>query len=193
MNPYYKIKLLIGLGNPGNKYQLNRHNIGFMTVDALAQNLEMPPWIKNFHGFWTQKKINGETLMLLKPTTFMNKSGVSVSECMNFYKLKPDNLLVIHDDLDLQTGKIKIKMGGGDGGHNGLKSISNHLGRDYYRFRIGIGHPGDKNLVSSYVLEDFTASEMDIHLETMVCVCKKYQLLLTATFDQFLQKSLQLT
>ena len=147
--------LLVGLGNPGPTYAENRHNIGFMAIDAIARRHALPPFRKRFNGLLTEGTIDGQSVILLKPQTFMNKSGDSVAGPVRFYKLKPKDVVVFHDDLDLQPGKIRVKSGGGHGGHNGLRSIDSHLGRDYRRVRLGIGHPGDKDRVHGYVLHDF--------------------------------------
>ncbi len=147
--------LIAGLGNPGKDYALNRHNIGFMALDSLASG----NWSKKFQGEIAECFIGMEKAMLLKPQTFMNLSGESVGKAANFYKIPPEQVLVIHDDLDLPLGKLRVKQGGGHGGHNGLKSIDVHLGRDYWRLRLGIGHPGDRERVTGHVLGNFDKSE----------------------------------
>ena len=147
--------LIIGLGNPGNEYAGTRHNIGFMAVDAIATRLGLPVFKRKFKGM-----ITGKDCLILKPLTFMNLSGESVGEAMRFHKLKPENIIVFHDDLDLQPGQVKIKQGGGSGGHNGLKSIDEHIGPDYWRVRLGIGHPGVKgDAVLNYVLSPFAKAD----------------------------------
>jgi peptidyl-tRNA hydrolase, PTH1 family len=151
--------LLVGLGNPGARHAGNRHNIGFMAVDAIAKRHGFPPWRRRFHGVATEASLGAQRVLLLLPGTFMNESGRAVEEAAHFYKIGLDNIVVFHDELDLPPGKLRIKTGGGVAGHNGLRSISAHLGNDYRRARIGIGHPGVKELVHSYVLSDFAKSE----------------------------------
>ncbi|MBP0614852.1 aminoacyl-tRNA hydrolase [Jiella mangrovi] len=148
--------LISGLGNPGSKYAGNRHNIGFMAVDEIARQHGFPGFSKKFSGEIAEGMIGGEKVLLLKPLTFMNESGRSVGEAARFYKIEPKDIVVIHDELDLAPGKMRVKTGGGHGGHNGLKSIDAHLGtRDYRRVRLGIGHPGSKERVNPHVLGDF--------------------------------------
>ena len=151
--------LLVGLGNPGARHAGNRHNIGFMAVDAIAKRHGFPPWRRRFQGVATEASLGGERVILLLPGTFMNESGRAVEEAAHFYKIGLDDIVVFHDELDLPPGKLRIKTGGGVAGHNGLRSISAHLGNEYRRARIGIGHPGVKELVHSYVLSDFAKSE----------------------------------
>ena len=151
--------LLVGLGNPGSKYSGNRHNIGFMAMDALHRRLNAGPWRAKFQGEAAEASIGGEKLVLLKPQTFMNESGRSVGAAMQFYKIPLDRVHVFHDELDLPPGKLRLKVGGGNAGHNGLRSITTHCGNNYPRVRLGIGHPGDKALVHSYVLNDFGKAE----------------------------------
>lgn len=154
------MKLLVGLGNPGDKYARHRHNVGFMAVERLAVRHSFSPWKKRFQGYACDGEIDGERALLLKPDTFMNESGRSVGEAMRFLKLPITDVVVFHDELDLDPGRVKAKIGGGNAGHNGLRSISAHLGNDYTRVRIGIGHPGHKDAVSGYVLHDFAKVEM---------------------------------
>ncbi len=151
--------LFVGLGNPGARYAGNRHNIGFMAVDAIAKRHGFPPWRRRFQGVASEGTLGGERVLLLLPGTFMNESGRAVEEAAHFYKIGLDGIVVFHDELDLPPGKLRIKTGGGVAGHNGLRSISAHLGNEYRRARIGIGHPGVKELVHSYVLSDFAKSE----------------------------------
>ena len=155
------MKLLVGLGNPGEKYARNRHNAGFMAVERLAKVHQFSPWKKRFQGLSSDGEIGGERALLLKPDTYMNESGRAVGEALRFLKLDVADLIVLHDELDLDPGRLKIKTGGGNAGHNGLRSISAHLGNDYMRVRIGIGHPGHKDLVSGYVLHDFAKADQD--------------------------------
>ncbi len=151
--------LFVGLGNPGQRYVGNRHNIGFMAVQAIARRNDISPWRRRFQGVAVEGAIGGDKVQLLLPGTFMNESGRAVAEALNFYKLTVSDIVVFHDELELPPGKVRVKTGGGNAGHNGLRSISAHVGNDYRRVRFGIGHPGDKNLVESYVLQDFAKSE----------------------------------
>lgn len=153
------MQLWVGLGNPGAKYAANRHNIGFMAMDRIAADHGFGPWRARFRGEMAEGRFGSARVMLLKPQTFMNLSGESVAEALRFFKLETDALTVFHDELDLAPGRIKFKQGGGHAGHNGLRSIHQHLGPDYARIRMGIGHPGDKKLVSNYVLHDFAKAD----------------------------------
>ncbi len=155
------MKLIVGLGNPGDRYSRNRHNIGFMAVDEIARGYGFAPWKKRFQGATAEGQIGLEKCILLKPSTYMNESGRAVGEAMRFYKLQPGDVIVIHDEIDLKPGAIRVKKGGGNAGHNGLKSISAHVGNDYVRVRLGIDHPGDKALVANYVLQDFAKSDRE--------------------------------
>lgn len=151
--------LFVGLGNPGERYVGNRHNIGFMAVQAIAKRRHIAPWRRRFQGVAVEGAIGAEKLLLLLPGTFMNESGRAVAEAVHFYKLGLADVVVFHDELDLPPGKLRMKTGGGNAGHNGLRSISAHIGNGYRRVRFGIGHPGDKNMVEHYVLQDFGKSE----------------------------------
>jgi PTH1 family peptidyl-tRNA hydrolase len=152
--------LFVGLGNPGEKYAHNRHNIGFMAVEAIAKRHGFPPWRRRFQGVATEGTIAREKVLLLLPGTYMNESGRAVSEAMQFYKLpKLSDVVVFQDELELPPGKVRVKIGGGIAGHNGLRSISAHVGNDYRRVRLGIGHPGVKDQVHAYVLNDFAKAE----------------------------------
>jgi PTH1 family peptidyl-tRNA hydrolase len=153
--------LFVGLGNPEKKHIINRHNIGFMAVDDIMEEYRFPPYRNRFQGFISEGKIGGNTVRILKPATYMNESGRSVKEAVKFFKLKNDKVFVFYDDLDLIPGKCRIKYGGGSGGHNGLRSLSAHIGVDYWRVRLGIGHPGHKDKVLRYVLQDFTKKEQN--------------------------------
>lgn len=159
--------LLVGLGNPGARYAGNRHNIGFMAVEAIAKRHGTSPWRRRFQGVASEGAIAGERVILLLPGTFMNESGRAVAEAAHFFKLGLDAITVFHDELDLPPGKVRVKTGGGIAGHNGLRSITAHVGNDYRRVRIGIGHPGAKELVHNYVLSDFAKSERP-WVETLV-------------------------
>jgi PTH1 family peptidyl-tRNA hydrolase len=151
--------ILAGLGNPGPQYARNRHNIGFMALDALASVHRIGPFRSRFQGHAAEGLIAAERVLLLKPTTFMNDSGRAVGEALRFYKVGLESLIVLHDELDLAPAKLRVKQGGGNAGHNGLRSITALCGNDYRRVRLGIGHPGDKALVYGYVLSDFAKSE----------------------------------
>ena len=152
--------VLVGLGNPETKYSMNRHNIGFMIIDSIARKYSFSPFKNKFQAHINANQLNDNPLLFVKPQTFMNLSGQSLSHIKKFYKLQNKQIIVIHDDLDLNIGDIRTKIGGSSGGHNGLKSIDSHIGIDYVRLRIGIGHPGDKNLVNNYVLGDFNKEEL---------------------------------
>ena len=153
------MRLLVGLGNPGPQYSGNRHNIGFMAVEATARVHHAPPWRRRFQGQATEIAIGGEKAVLLRPDTFMNESGRAVGEALRFFKLALSDIIVFHDELDLAPGKLRVKAGGGNAGHNGLRSITALCGNDYRRVRMGIGHPGHKDLVHGYVLRDFPKAE----------------------------------
>ena len=151
--------LLVGLGNPGSRYVGNRHNIGFMVVDAIGKRHGFASWRRRFQGVAAEGFLGGERTLLLLPGTYMNESGRAVADAAHFYKLGLMDIVVFHDEIDLAPGKVRVKAGGGVAGHNGLRSISEHIGNDYRRVRIGVGHPGDKDLVLNYVLADFANSE----------------------------------
>jgi PTH1 family peptidyl-tRNA hydrolase len=156
------MRLFVGLGNPGGQYAGNRHNIGFMAMDRIASDHGFAPWRKKFNGQLTEGRLGRDKVLLLKPETFMNRSGQSVGEAMQFYKLEPADVVVFHDELDLAPGKVRVKSGGGHAGHNGLRSIHAHISEAYDRVRLGIGHPGRKELVAGYVLSDFAKAEADM-------------------------------
>src|SRR6202161_3239681 len=153
------MRLLVGLGNPGARYAGNRHNIGFMVLQAIAQRHGIGPWRRRFQGVAAEGPIGGKRALLLLPGTYMNESGRAVAEAAHFYKLPLTDITVLHDEIDLPPGKVRVKIGGGIAGHNGLRSISEHIGNDYRRVRIGVGHPGSKDMVQHYVLGDFAKSE----------------------------------
>jgi PTH1 family peptidyl-tRNA hydrolase len=153
------MRLLVGLGNPGAEYARNRHNIGFMVLDAIRSRHGIPRWRRRFHGVATEGELAGERVVLLLPGTFMNESGLAVAEAAHFYKIGTGDIVVFHDEIELPPGKVRVKTGGGNAGHNGLRSISSHVGNDYRRVRIGVGHPGVKELVHNHVLSDFAKAE----------------------------------
>ena len=155
------MKLFVGLGNPGTKYAQNRHNIGFMALDRISEDYAFGPWRSKFQGQVCEGKLGGTKVFLLKPSTFMNLSGQSVGETVRFHKIPLEEIMVFHDELDLAPGKMRLKKGGGHAGHNGLRSISAHLGADYARIRLGIGHPGHKDAVAGFELRDFAQADQD--------------------------------
>jgi peptidyl-tRNA hydrolase, PTH1 family len=161
-------QLFVGLGNPGAEHASNRHNIGFMAVDEIARRHGVAPWRRRFQGAVAEVKLDGEVVVLLKPQTYMNESGRAVQEAMSFYKLALSSLTVFHDEIELPPAKVRVKIGGSDAGHNGLRSISSHVGNEYRRVRLGVGHPRDwlgprhpslKSVVHRYVLSDFTKDD----------------------------------
>jgi peptidyl-tRNA hydrolase, PTH1 family len=153
------MRLFVGLGNPGAKYTHNRHNIGFMAVEEIARRHGFAPWRRRFQGETSEGTLDGERVVLLRPATFMNESGRAVQEAASFFKLGVDEIVVFQDELELPPGKVRVKIGGGIAGHNGLRSISAHIGNEYRRVRLGIGHPGVKELVHGHVLSDFAKSD----------------------------------
>lgn len=184
--------LWVGLGNPGDKYAGNRHNIGFMAIDAIGDLHGFSPEKAKFKGLVREGTINANgrsvKILLLKPLTFMNESGRSVQQVMQFYKIPLDNVCVFHDELDLAPGKFRMKLGGGIAGHNGLRSIRQHVGADFYRARLGIGHPGGKNKVHSYVLSDFAKSESDWVNDFMDALARSAELLASGESDKYQTK-----
>jgi peptidyl-tRNA hydrolase, PTH1 family len=152
--------LFVGLGNPGAKYARNRHNIGFMAVDEIARHHRFSPWRRRFQGETSEGTLESERVILLKPTTYMNESGRAVQEAASFFKINAGDVTVFQDELELQPAKLRVKVGGGIAGHNGLRSISAHIGNEYRRVRLGIGHPGVKELVHGHVLSDFAKADM---------------------------------
>jgi PTH1 family peptidyl-tRNA hydrolase len=155
------MQIWVGLGNPGAEYALNRHNVGFMALDAIAEVHGFDPPKRRFQGWAVEGRLGSQKLLLLKPATFMNKSGQAVGEAMRFFKLEPDAVTVFHDELDLAPFKVKVKRGGGTAGHNGLRSTDQHIGPDFRRVRIGIGHPGNKDRVTGHVLGNYHKTEID--------------------------------
>ena len=155
------MRLVVGLGNPGTQHVGNRHNIGFMAVQEIARRHGIGPWRRRFQGVAAEGPIGAERVLLLLPGTYMNESGRAVGEAAHFYKLALSDIVVLHDEVDLPPGKVRVKAGGGIAGHNGLRSISAHVGNDYRRVRIGIGHPGAKEMVHGHVLGDFSKAERE--------------------------------
>lgn len=181
--------LLVGLGNPGDKYAKNRHNIGFMAIDEIAGDYGFSPFKKKFQGLIAEGRIGSVKVALLKPETFMNNSGQSVKAAASFYKIEPDHIVVFHDELDLEPGKVRMRLGGGNAGHNGLKSMQAHLGTpDYKRVRMGIGHPGHKDKVSPYVLGDFAKADQDWVAGLLRALSKHMDLLLQGKDSDYMSK-----
>ncbi|WP_455482655.1 aminoacyl-tRNA hydrolase [Bartonella sp. B35(2025)] len=180
--------LIAGLGNPGLHYQNNRHNIGFMAIDAIYKSFSFSPWSKKFQAEISNGFISGEKILLIKPQTFMNLSGQAISKILQFYKLESKNLIVIYDELDLLPGKIRIKTGGGHNGHNGIKSVDAHCGTGYCRVRLGIGHPGSKELVHQHVLGNFTKSDQEWLLPLLDTIAKNITLLIKGDSNLFMNE-----
>jgi peptidyl-tRNA hydrolase, PTH1 family len=155
------MRAILGLGNPGAAYAGNRHNVGFMALDRLAERANIGPFRSRFQGMAAEGSVGGERVLLLKPMTFMNESGRAARQALDFYKIPPENMIVLYDELDLAPGKLRVKQGGGAAGHNGIRSLINHCGADFWRVRIGIGHPGRPERVHGYVLGDFAKSDRD--------------------------------
>jgi len=182
------MRLLVGLGNPGQKYSRNRHNIGFMAVDAIAHTFGFSVYRSRFRGLVAEGEIASQKVLILKPETYMNLSGTSVAEAANFYKIALEDVIVFHDELALDFARVRVKTGGGAAGHNGLKSIDAHLGNGYRRVRIGIGHPGDKRLVSPYVLSDFFAEEVPVVQVVIEAITDAAPLLIKGDESSFMNK-----
>jgi len=180
--------LLVGLGNPGKGYADNRHNFGFMAADEIIRRHSFSPERIRFQGLVSEGRIGSEKLLLLKPTTYMNDSGRAVCEAAKFYKIPPENVIVLHDELDLPLGKVRTKTGGGHGGNNGIRSIDAHMGKNFKRIRLGIGHPGDKNLVSSHVLKDFSKAERDIANKIVDSIARHIDLMVQGDDAGFMNK-----
>src|SRR5437588_10477779 len=185
------MRLFVGLGNPGAKHAGNRHNIGFMVVEAIARRHGFPPWRRRFQGVATEGTIGQEKVLLLLPGTYMNESGRAVAEAAHFYKLPAGDIAVFHDEIELPPAKLRVKVGGGIAGHNGLRSISAHVGNDYKRVRIGVGHPGVKELVHPHVLSDFAKDERP-WVEALCDAIAANAELLVAGNDATFQKRIQL-
>ncbi|MHA1539148.1 MAG: aminoacyl-tRNA hydrolase [Alphaproteobacteria bacterium] len=182
--------LLVGLGNPGASYALNRHNVGFMALDVLADNASFPNWRKKFGGEITSGTVAGEQVLLLKPLTYMNRSGRSVQEAIKFYKIPTENVIVFHDDLELPPSKLRVKIGGGHGGHNGLRDIDQQIGKEYKRVRIGVGRPLTKEDVSPYVLSNFPKSYLNEELPTLLRnITESVPLLLENQDSEFMNRA----
>jgi PTH1 family peptidyl-tRNA hydrolase len=189
------MQLLVGLGNPGQDYAGNRHNIGFMAVDEIVRRhgLAAPRGKSRPHGMVSEGRIDGARVIVLKPLTFMNNSGQAVGEAVRYYKLEPADVFVFHDELDLAAGKVRAKLGGGNAGHNGLRSIDAHIGREYWRVRLGIGHPGDRDRVHGHVLKDFAKSDRPWVEKMLEAVSDAIPLLLAGRDADFMSRVALLT
>ncbi len=179
------MKLFVGLGNPGQNYAFNRHNVGFMAADAIAATHGFSDWRKRFNGLVAEGRLGAEQVLLLKPLTFMNASGRAAGEAMRFYKLDPGDVVVFHDELDLVPGKIRVKTGGGVAGHNGLRSMTAHIGNDYVRVRIGIGRPGQHDRVTHHVLRNFAKSDHAWLEPLLAAIAAEARYLAEGEFDKF--------
>ena len=182
------MQLIVGLGNPGAQYAGNRHNIGWMAVDRIAADHGFSPWRARFQGLAAEGRLGGEKVVALKPQTFMNASGQSVGEAMRYLKLDPADVVVLHDELDLAPGKVRVKTGGGHAGHNGLRSIHQHVGEGYRRVRLGIGHPGHKDRVTGHVLGDFARGEMEPLADLLGAVAAEAEWLLAGDDARFMNE-----
>jgi len=180
--------LLVGLGNPGAAYQTHRHNIGFMAVDLVHVRHNFPSWRSRFQALVAENSVDGHKILLVKPQTFMNLSGQAVGEILRFYKLSLESLVVIHDELDLPPARVRIKKGGGSGGHNGIKSIDAHCGAQYRRLRLGIGHPGIKELVHSHVLGNFSREDASWLTPLLEKIAENIPLLAHGQDSQFMNR-----
>ncbi len=187
------MELLVGLGNPGPRHANNRHNIGFMALDEIVRRHGFGPWRVRYQGRVAEGRIGAKRVLALKPETYMNESGRAVGEAARFFKLDPGQVTVIYDEIDLKPGKIKVKTGGGAGGHNGIRSIDSHIGRDYRRVRLGIGHPGQKDLVHGYVLRDFAKPEMPGVEKLIAAVAGELPLLMDGDEGAFMSRVAHLT
>lgn len=188
------MRLVVGLGNPGSRYARNRHNVGFMAVDAIARRHGFPAFHNRYKGEVAEAPLAGARRLLLKPQTFMNASGEAVAEAARFFKIPSEDIVVIHDEIDLRPGKLRVKRGGGNAGHNGLRSIDPLIGPDYWRVRIGVGHPGIKELVQPYVLQNFSADELMLWVEPLLtAIAETVGLLLTGAPEAFMSEVARLT
>lgn len=181
--------LLVGLGNPGPKYERNRHNIGFMAVDRIVRRHSFQQDRARFQAICAEGLIDGRKTLAMKPTTFMNESGRAVGEAVRFFKLDPEQVVVLHDELDLVLGKVRAKRGGGHAGHNGLRSITQHIGPDFWRIRIGIGHPGEKERVHGHVLSDFAKADEPMVERILDAICDASPLIAKEDFNGFMTRT----
>jgi len=182
------LRLVVGLGNPGRSYAFNRHNVGFLAADTIVRRHGFGPWRSRFQGTASEGDLAGDKLLVLKPETYMNESGRAVEAAAQFYKIPLDQIFVIHDEIDLVPGKVRVKQGGGAAGHNGLRSIDAHLGPAYWRIRLGVGHPGSPELVKAYVLQDFAKDEQPLIGTMIEAVVQALPLLLSGDANGFMSK-----
>ena len=182
------MRLVVGLGNPGRSYAFNRHNVGFLAADTIVRRHGFGPWRSRFQGTASEGELAGDKLLVLKPETYMNESGRAVEAAAQFYKIPLDQIFVIHDEIDLVPGKVRVKQGGGAAGHNGLRSIDAHLGPAYWRIRLGVGHPGRPELVKAYVLQDFAKDEQPLIGTMIEAVVQALPLLLSGDANGFMSK-----
>ncbi|MCC7274269.1 MAG: aminoacyl-tRNA hydrolase [Alphaproteobacteria bacterium] len=182
------MRIIAGLGNPGSRHAGNRHNIGFMALDVLASRWRFGPWREKFLGLVADGTIGDEKVLALKPMTYMNESGRSVAAAMRFYKLTPDDVIVVHDEIELAAGKMRVKKGGGAAGNNGIRSIDAHIGPDYHRVRLGVGHPGVKHLVHDYVLQDFPKADEPWVEKLLAAVAEAMPLMVAGDGNGFMNK-----
>jgi peptidyl-tRNA hydrolase, PTH1 family len=180
--------LFAGLGNPGSKYANNRHNVGFMAVDEIVRRHSFSSWRKKFHAEISDGTLAGEKLLVMKPQTYMNESGRAVGEAARFHNIPLDRIYVFYDELDLEAGKLRVKTGGGAAGHNGIRSITAHIGADFKRVRIGIGHPGNKDMVSPHVLGDFAKQDRDWLSKLLEAIADEAPLLTSSQDEKFQSK-----
>ena len=185
------MRLVAGLGNPGADYARNRHNVGFMAAEVIARRYSFPAWRRRFKGEMAEGSVAGERVLLLRPLTYMNDSGESVAEAARFHKIEPARVYVLHDELDLAPGKVRVKQGGGAAGHNGIRSIDAHLGNDFWRVRIGIGHPGHKALVLGAVLGDFAKTDVTWLVPLLDAIADELPALLAGDANGFMSKVVQ--
>jgi PTH1 family peptidyl-tRNA hydrolase len=187
------MRLLVGLGNPGERYAHNRHNIGFMALDAIASRYRFTPWRARFQGLMAEGIVGGDKVLALKPQTYMNLSGQSVGEAARFFKIDPDAVIVLHDEIELAPEKVKVKKAGGSAGHNGIKSIDDHIGPDYWRVRLGVGRPATKEQVHGHVLADFAKADQAWLEKTLSAVTDAIPLLIAGSESKFMTRVAFLT
>ena len=187
------MRLLVGLGNPGPGYAGHRHNIGAMAADAIHRRHGFGPWKARFHGYAAEGMVDGVKVLALKPTTFMNRSGEAVQAALQFYKLGSEDVIVIYDEIDLKPGQIRVKKGGGAAGHNGIRSIDAHIGPEFWRIRLGVGHPGAPELVHRYVLQDFAKAERPWLEKLLDAVAEAFPVMAKGDDSRFVNKVLVLT
>lgn len=185
--------LLVGLGNPGERYAQNRHNIGFMAIEKIAERYRFSPWRARFQGLMAEGTIDGEKVLALKPLTYMNLSGQAVGEAARFFKIEPGAIIVLHDEIELAAGKVKVKLAGGSAGHNGIKSIDAHIGPDYWRLRLGVGRPATKEEVHGHVLSDFAKADQDWLEKVLAAISDSIPLLIAGSESKFMTKVALLT